>query len=70
LRGIGIYRARTITANVFIFTEIFYLFNNRSLNLSALRNELFINVWAFADMAAMVNLQMLFTYLPEPILPS
>jgi Ca2+-transporting ATPase len=65
LRGVDIDRARTIAVNVFIFTEIFYLFNSRSLNYSVLRIGLFTNPWAFAGVAVMVVLQMLFTYLPQ-----
>ncbi len=65
LRGMDIDRARTIAVNVFIFTEIFYLFNSRSLNYSVLRIGLFTNPWAFAGVAVMVILQMLFTYLPQ-----
>ncbi|MGD9174338.1 MAG: HAD-IC family P-type ATPase [Desulfobacterales bacterium] len=64
-RGMDIDRARTIAVNVFIFTEIFYLFNSRSLNYSVLRSGLFTNPWAFAGVAVMVILQMLFTYLPQ-----
>ena len=50
---------------MFIFTEIFYLFNSRSLNYSIFRIGVFTNPWAFAGVAVMVILQMLFTYLPQ-----
>jgi magnesium-transporting ATPase (P-type) len=65
LRGVDIDRARTIAVNVFIFTEIFYLFNSRSLSHSVLHIGLFTNPWAFAGVTVMVVLQMLFTYLPQ-----
>jgi Ca2+-transporting ATPase len=64
LRGVNVDRARTIAVNVFIFTEIFYLFNSRSLNYSIFRIGFFTNPWAFAGVAVMVVLQMIFTYLP------
>jgi Ca2+-transporting ATPase len=65
LRGVNIDRARTIAVNVFIFTEIFYLFNSRSLHYSVFRIGFFTNPWAFAGVAVMVVLQLLFTYLPQ-----
>jgi Ca2+-transporting ATPase len=65
LRGVDIDRARTIAVNVFIFTEIFYLFNSRSLYHSVFHIGFFTNPWAFAGVAVMVTLQMLFTYLPQ-----
>jgi Ca2+-transporting ATPase len=65
LRGVNVDRARTIAVNVFIFTEIFYLFNSRSLHYSVFRIGFFTNPWAFAGVAVMVVLQLLFTYLPQ-----
>jgi Ca2+-transporting ATPase len=65
LRGVHIDRARTIAVNVFVFTEIFYLFNSRSLNYSVFQVGFFTNPWAFAGVAVMVLLQLLFTYLPQ-----
>ncbi|MDJ0912970.1 MAG: cation-transporting P-type ATPase [Desulfobacterales bacterium] len=65
LRGVEIDRARTIAVNVFIFIEIFYLFNSRSLSNSVFRIGLFTNPWAFAGVAVMIVLQILYTYLPQ-----
>ncbi len=64
LRGLAVERARTIAVNVFIFIEIFYLFNSRSLHYSVFRIGFFSNPWAFAGVAAMIVLQMGYTYLP------
>ncbi len=64
LRGLEVERARTIAVNVFIFIEIFYLFNSRSLYHSIFRIGFFTNLWAFAGVAVMIVLQMLYTYLP------
>jgi Ca2+-transporting ATPase len=64
LKGYAVERCRTIAVNVFIFVEIFYLFNSRSLQHSVFRIGFFTNPWAFAGVAAMVGLQMLFTYHP------
>jgi calcium-translocating P-type ATPase len=64
LRGFAIERCRTIAVNVFIFIEIFYLFNSRSLQHSVFRIGIFSNPWAFAGVGVMVVLQLLFTYLP------
>ena len=41
LRGFAVERCRTIAVNVFIFTEIFYLFNSRSLQHSVFRIGVF-----------------------------
>lgn len=64
VRGMDIAKARTIAVNVFVIIEIFYLFNCRSLNYSMFRIGPFTNPWIFAGVAAMVVLQLLFTYLP------
>jgi Ca2+-transporting ATPase len=63
-RGLEVERARTIAVNVFIFIEIFYLFNSRSLKHSVFQIGFFSNPWAFAGVALMIVLQMLYTYLP------
>jgi cation-transporting ATPase F len=64
-RGVAIDRARTIAVNVFVFVEIFYLFNSRSLSHSVFRIGVFTNPWAFVGAAVMIVLQILFTYLPQ-----
>ena len=45
-------------------TEIFYLFNSRSLQHSVFRIGVFTNQWVFAGVAVMIVMQLLFTYLP------
>jgi Ca2+-transporting ATPase len=56
--------ARTCAVNVFVFGEIFYLFNCRSLRHSMFRIGPFSNRWVLAGVSLMLLLQMLFTYLP------
>lgn len=56
--------ARTCAVNIFVFGEIFYLFNCRSLRYSMFRIGLFSNRWVLLGVALMVFLQLLFTYLP------
>jgi Ca2+-transporting ATPase len=56
--------ARTTAVNVFVFTEMFYLFNCRSLRKSMFQIGLFSNLWIFAGVGAMILLQLLFTYVP------
>ncbi len=56
--------ARTCAVNVFVFGEIFYLFNCRSLRHSIFRIGLFSNSWVLGGVSLMVLLQLLFTYLP------
>ncbi|OGU14949.1 MAG: carbonate dehydratase, partial [Geobacteraceae bacterium GWC2_53_11] len=56
--------ARTCAVNIFVFGEIFYLFNCRSLRYSVLRIGLFSNRWVLGGVGLMVLLQLLFTYLP------
>ena len=69
--------ARTISSNVFVFGEIFYLFNCRSLQYSIFRTRPFGNKPLLCGVLAMTILQILFTYAPfmniafhsEPISP-
>jgi Ca2+-transporting ATPase len=56
--------ARTCAVNIFVFGEIFYLFNCRSLRHSMFRIGLFSNSWVLGGTGLMVLLQLLFTYLP------
>jgi Ca2+-transporting ATPase len=63
-RGSGLAAARTCAVNIFVFGEIFYLFNCRSLRHSLFRVGLFSNRWVLAGVGMMVALQLLFTYLP------
>ena len=62
--GATIAEARTVAVNVFIFVELFYLFNCRSLTQSMFRLGLFSNPLLLAGVAIMVILQALYTYLP------
>jgi len=57
-------KARTVAVNVFVFGELFYLFNCRSLRYSMFRLGLFSNPWILVGVASMTALQVLFTYLP------
>lgn len=56
--------ARTVAVNVFVFVEIFYLFNCRSLTKSMFSLGLFTNRWIVVGVATMIALQLAFTYLP------
>ncbi|OIQ02884.1 MAG: carbonate dehydratase [Zetaproteobacteria bacterium CG06_land_8_20_14_3_00_59_53] len=56
--------ARTVAVNVFVFVELIYLFNCRSLSQSMISQGLFSNRWLLAGVLLMIVLQLLFTYLP------
>ncbi len=56
--------ARTVAVNVFVLVETAYLLNCRSLAQSFMTLGFFSNPPLLAGMAAMVALQVLFTYLP------
>jgi cation-transporting ATPase F len=56
--------ARTIAVNIFIFGEIFYLFNCRSLRFSMFRIGLFSNKFLLLGVFCMIVLQLFFTYMP------
>jgi magnesium-transporting ATPase (P-type) len=61
--------ARTVAVNVFVFGELFYLFNCRSLNYSVFRIGVFSNPWVTYGAVAMTSAQLLFTYwLPMQLL--
>lgn len=63
-QGSSVAVARTCAVNVFVFVEIFYLFNCRSLRHTMFRIGLFSNRWVLGGVGLMVLLQLLFTYLP------
>ena len=63
-QGSSLAVARTCASNVFVFGELFYLFNCRSLKLSIFKIGLFSNRWLLWGVGIMVGLQLLFTYLP------
>jgi Ca2+-transporting ATPase len=56
--------ARTVAVNVFVFGEMFYLFNCRSLTMSMFEIGLFSNRWLLTGVGMMATLQIFFTYLP------
>jgi Ca2+-transporting ATPase len=63
-RGRSIEAARTCAVNVFVFGELFYLFNCRSLRHSPFRLGFFDNRPLLLGVGLMLVLQLLFTYLP------
>ena len=63
-QGVSEDAARTVAVNVFVFGELFYLFNCRSLTRSVLAVGLFSNRWLLAGVAVMIALQVAFTYVP------
>ena len=56
--------ARTVAVNVFVFGEMFYLFNCRSLTQPSWKAGLRANHFLFGGVGLMVALQLLYTYLP------
>ena len=56
--------ARTVAVNVFVFGQIFYLFNCRSLEYSMFHVGIFSNLWLIFGALTMTLLQLLFTYWP------
>jgi Ca2+-transporting ATPase len=56
--------ARTVAVNVFVFSEMFYLFNCRSLEYSMFHVGVFSNLWVIFGALTMTALQLLFTYWP------
>ncbi|GAB6069366.1 cation-transporting P-type ATPase [Thiomicrorhabdus hydrogeniphila] len=54
--------ARTLAVNMFVFGEIFYLFNCRSLRFSMFKIGFFSNRWLLIGVTAMIALQVLFTH--------
>ena len=57
-------QARTIAVNVFVFVELFYLFNCRSLTVSAFKLHPLSNRWLLGGVGLMIALQLLYTYVP------
>ncbi|MDP3331492.1 MAG: cation-transporting P-type ATPase [Methylococcaceae bacterium] len=62
--GVSLAKARTVAANVFVFCELFYLFNCRSLNYSMFHIGVFSNLWVIFGVVSMTLLQLMFTYWP------
>jgi len=62
--GGSVAEARTIVVNVVVFTELFYLFNCRSLTRSPWAIGFLSNRWAVFGALGMAGLQILLTYVP------
>jgi cation-transporting ATPase F len=62
--GGSLAEARTMAVNVFVFGEMFYLFNCRSLTQSMFVLGVFSNPWLIAGVLTMTVLQLAYTYLP------
>jgi cation-transporting ATPase F len=56
--------ARTVAVNAVVALEIFYLLNCRSLTRSMFQIGVLSNRWVVVGVAAMIALQLLFTYAP------
>ena len=63
-QGKSLETARTIAVNMFVFGELFYLFNCRSLRYSIFQLGVFSNRWLLFGVATMTLLQLFFTYSP------
>jgi cation-transporting ATPase F len=63
-QGSSLAEARTVAVNVFVVVQAMYLFNCRSLTLSALRVGLFSNPAIWYGVLVMALLQLLLTYVP------
>ncbi len=63
-QGHSLAEARTVAVNVFVMAQGFYLFNCRSLELSAWRLGLFSNPAIWYGVLIMALLQLLLTYVP------
>lgn len=63
-QGQSIEYARTVAVNVFVFIEIAYLFNCRSLQRSIFMMNFFSNRYLLSGVATMIVLQLLLVYLP------
>jgi len=62
--GADLAEARTVAVNLIVMIELFYLFNCRSLRHSMRSLGMFTNPWVLGGSAAMIALQLLFTYNP------
>lgn len=63
-QGKSLETARTIAVNMFVFGELFYLFNCRSLRYSIFQLGVFSNRWLLFGVVTMTLLQLFFTYSP------
>jgi magnesium-transporting ATPase (P-type) len=63
-QGHTLAEARTVAVNVFVMSQMFYLFNCRSLTRSFWSLGIFSNRWFWGGLATMAVLQLLLTYWP------
>ena len=63
-RGASDAEARTVAVNVFVMVELTYLLNCRSLDRSMFQVGVLANRWVVGGAAAMIGLQLAFTYAP------
>lgn len=64
MRGMSDQVARTAAVNLIVFSELFYLFNCRSLKYSMLKLGVFSNILLLSGVLIMILLQLGFTYAP------
>jgi magnesium-transporting ATPase (P-type) len=64
IQGQSLEIARTMALNMFVFGELFYLFNCRSLRYSMFQLGIFSNRWLILGVMVMAGLQLLMTYTP------
>jgi calcium-translocating P-type ATPase len=64
LQGQSLEIARTVAVNMFVFGELFYLFNCRSLRYNMFQLGVFSNRWLIMGVTIMIGLQLLMTYVP------
>ncbi len=62
--GLGSGVSRTIAVNVFVFVELMYLFNCRSLTQSIFKINPLSNRWVLGGVGVMIVLQLVYTYVP------
>jgi cation-transporting ATPase F len=62
--GHNLEEARTMAVNVFVFGEMLYLFNCRSLTLPSWKSGLRSNHFLFGGVGLMLALQIVYTYAP------
>jgi cation-transporting P-type ATPase F len=64
VQGNSLDSARTMAVNMFVFGELFYLFNCRSFRYNMFKLGIFSNHWLLFGVTAMALLQVFFTYSP------
>jgi magnesium-transporting ATPase (P-type) len=64
LQGQSLEVARTVAVNMFVFGELFYLFNCRSLRYNMFQLGVFSNRWLILGVSIMIVLQLFMTYVP------